>query len=135
MTEPIGNKRFASTINHAIELANNGELDSAVQLLRPLVQDFPEAASVHGYLAWYLSELGQHAEATDHSEHAVNLAPNSHKASLMRFHVLRRSAKYIEAAEEMTRFLLAHPTAEYLELPKKWDVSDPRVSPDANGAR
>src|SRR5947209_265295 len=95
MTQPLGNEqtRFVAKMNQAIEFANGGQVSRAVQLLTDLLAEFGNAAGVHGYLAWYLLEMGRQEEAIEHSRQATKLAPNSEKASLIHFHVLWKAAK------------------------------------------
>lgn len=123
MTEPIGKDqpRFAATINKAIDYAEVGQLLQAVQLLTDLAAEFTEAASVRGYLAWYLLQLGRQEEAIEHSRRAIDLAPKSEKASLIYFHALWRAAKYIDALEEMKRFLTIRPSDVYANIIKEWE--------------
>jgi predicted Zn-dependent protease len=122
MTEPIGNdqRRFVATINKAIDMAEVGQLSHAVQLLTDLAAEFHEAASVRGYLAWYLLQLGRQNEAIEQSRQAVELAPKSEKASLICFHILWKAGKHIEALDEMKRFLLIRSSEAYANIIKDW---------------
>lgn len=123
MPEPIGTDqpRFATTINHAIDLAEAGDIAQAVQLLSDLVVEFGEAASARGYLGWFLLQLGRQEEAIEQSRRAIRLAPGSEKASLIHFQVLWQSGKYIEALDEMKRFLTIRPSQTYAGIIKKWE--------------
>ncbi|MCE9555455.1 MAG: hypothetical protein K8T91_19075 [Planctomycetes bacterium] len=130
MTEPKGNDltRFAVIINHAIALDKVGEVGQAVQLLSDLTAEFPEAASTHGYLGWFLLQLGRNVEAIIQSRHAVRLAPRSEKASLIHFHVLWKSGEHIEALDEMKRFLTIRPSEVYAGIIKEWQPNQDRTS-------
>ena len=123
MTEPIGDDRgrFAKSLNRAINIGEAGDLAQAVELLSTLVEEFSEAASARGYLAWFQLQLGRQREAIEQSRHAVCLAPGSEKASLIHFHVLWKSAKHIEALDEMKRFLMIRPSQVYTEIIKEWE--------------
>lgn len=89
---------YATAMNHAIDLAKVGKYAQAVDIVSNLVEEFGEAASAHGYLAWFLLELGRHEQAILHSSQAILLVPNSEKASLVHFQVLWQSGKQIEAS-------------------------------------
>lgn len=128
MPEPKGNDqpRFAMTMNHAIDLAESGNVEQAAKLLSDLLAEFSEAASVRGYLGWFLLQLGRYEEAIEQSARAIRLAPESEKASLIHFQVLWQSGKQIEALDEMKRFLTFRPSQIYTELINKWkpDLED-----------
>ena len=124
MTQQIGNDdtRIAATINRAIGLDQNGQVSSAVELLARLVEQFPKAAGAHAYLAWFLLHTDRRAEAIEHGRTAVELAPNSEKASLIYFHALWKSGHQTEALNEMRRFTLIHPSDEYSNMAKDWKM-------------
>jgi tetratricopeptide (TPR) repeat protein len=128
MTEPVRSDltRYAKKMNHAIDLAKAGNFAQALDIVSRLVEEFGEAASGHGYLAWFLLELGRHKEAIQHSRQAIALAPNSENASLIHFQVLWQSGKQIEALDEMKRFLTIRPSKLYTELICQWkpDLED-----------
>jgi len=123
MTKATGNDhpRVVATINEAIDLAANDQISAAVEHLRPLVMEFPCAASLHGYLAWFLSRTGRHDEAIEHSRQAVGLSPTSKTASLVHFHVLWECGQMLAAHDEMKRFLAVRPSEEYTEISRQWD--------------
>lgn len=122
MTQTTGNRdpRVVSAINQAINLAANDQLSEAVRLLTNVAQEFPRASSVHGYIAWFLSEVGRHGEAIEHSSAAVSISPESERASLIHFHVLWKAGRQIGAIDEMKRFLLIRPSEEYDKIIKEW---------------
>ena len=123
MTQATGNDdpRVASTINEALDLAATGRIPGAAQLLTPLVAEFPNAAGVHAYLAWFLLQLGRYDDAINHSSTAVTLAPKSENGSLIHFHALWKCGKQTEALDEMKRFLLIRPSDEYSKIIKEWE--------------
>ena len=112
-----------ATINKAIGLDADNQTALAVQLLTALAAEFPQAASVHSYLAWYFLRNSQLDEATEHGRQAVALSPKSEKASLIYFHVLWKSGQHVQALEEMKRFLTLRPSEEYINLIKEWKPS------------
>ncbi len=123
MTQTTGNShpRVVSTINEAIKLATNDQLSAAIRLLTTLVEEFPRASSVHGYLAWFLLENGRHQEAIEQSRSAVSLSPESERVSLIHFHVLWKAGDCTEALDEMKRFLTIRPSEEYANIIKDWE--------------
>jgi hypothetical protein len=123
MRQSTGNSdpRVVATINQAIALESNGQLLAAVQLLTTLARECSDASSVHGYLAWYLSQSGRHEEAAMHSSEAVGLSPASERASLVHFHALWSSGQHLEAIAEMNRFLTIRPSSEYNSIFEEWD--------------
>lgn len=128
MTRTTGNSdpRVVSAINEAINLAGNGQHSVAVELLTHAAHELPHASSVHGYLAWFLMEIGRHGEAIEHSRNAVSLSPESETASLVHFHVLWKAGRPVEALDEMKRFLAIRPSEEYANMIKDWEPSSLR---------
>jgi tetratricopeptide (TPR) repeat protein len=122
MTQVTGNDhpRVIAGINQAIEFAGRDEPLLAVQLLTDLVAEFPAATSVHAYLAWYLLQVGRCDEAIQHGRQAVDLSPHSERASLVCFHVHWRAGQFIEALDEMKRFLKIRPSEEYSRIIRDW---------------
>jgi tetratricopeptide (TPR) repeat protein len=113
--------RVVSTINEAIDFAANDQTSVAVQLLTTLAEEFPRTSSVHGYLAWFLLQIGRHQAAIGHSQEAVSLSPRSERASLIHFHVLWEAGQRIQALDEMKRFLMIRPSEEYASIIKDWE--------------
>jgi tetratricopeptide (TPR) repeat protein len=100
-----------------------------------LVSEFHRASAVHGYLAWYLSQIGQQDEALEHSRQAAALSPRSYTASLIHFHVLWAAGRRIDALDEMKRFVAIRPCAtEYRALLDGWrdeeDQDDGKIIDD-----
>jgi hypothetical protein len=115
--------RVISGINRAIDLAAQGEAVPAVQCLQSLLVEFPNVPSLHGYLAWFLSQIERHSEAIDESRRATSLSPQSETGSLIHFHVLWRAGKCIDALEEMRRFLAIRSCEEYMKIVRGWEAS------------
>jgi len=124
MTRQTGNDdpKVVAAINRAIQLDKKNQTSSAVALLSRLTQEFPRAASVHGYLSWFLLQTGKKAKAIKHGRLATELAPNSEKASLVYFHALWKSGRQIQALEEMKRFMAIRPSKEYSTIIKDWKL-------------
>jgi tetratricopeptide (TPR) repeat protein len=116
--------RVVAAINEAINLAANGQTLLAVEILAKVAAEFPEVASVRGYLAWFMAQIGRYREAVEQSQQAVNLEPESERASLVHFHVLWKAGNHIQALDEMKRFLLIRPSAEYTNIIRDWE---PRI--------
>jgi tetratricopeptide (TPR) repeat protein len=115
--------QVVSAINEAINHAANDQYSVAVELLTNIAREFPRASSVHGYLAWFLMEMGRHEEAIEHSQNAVGLSPESERASLIHFHVLWKTGRHMEALDEVKRFLSIRPSEEYTNMIKNWQPS------------
>ncbi len=116
--------RVIGTINQAIDLDAKDETALAVQRLTALLEEFPGAASIHAYLAWFLSRGGHFNEAIEHARQAVQLSQKSEKASLVLFHVLWKAGQQSQAIEEIRRFLAIRPSDEYTNILKKWEASE-----------
>jgi hypothetical protein len=67
LTQTTGNghPRVIEAIKHAIDLESKGQTGLAAQHLSVLLAEFPTAASIHGYLAWFLSRSGQFDKAIE----------------------------------------------------------------------
>ena len=124
MIQQTGNDdpKVVATINRAIQLDKKNQTPSAVALLSRLTKEFPRAASVHGYLAWFLLQTGKKTKAIKHGRLAAELAPNSEKASLVYFYALWDSGRQIQALQEMKRFLATHTSKEYSAINKDWKL-------------
>jgi len=124
MTQQTGNDnpRLGEAINRAIELDETGQTSAALQILAKLAVEFPRAASVRAYLAWFSLHAGRSTEAIRHARRAVGLAPTSEKASLVYFHSLWKAGRLKQALAEMKRFLRIHPSNEYSKIIKDWKL-------------
>lgn len=116
--------RVIAGINRALELGRAGQQDRAVAHLLKLLKDFPNAASIHGYLGICLLRLNRSDEAVFHGRKAALLSPQSEKASLVLFSALWRAGQHIEALDEMKRFLLIKPSKVYSDMIKQWDLDE-----------
>jgi len=118
MTQKTGNSdpRVIEGIKHATDLDSKGEADLAVQHLLTLTKEFPAAASLHGYVALFLSRAGRLDEAIEHGRQAIQLSPKSEKASLVLFKALWTAGQRIEALDEMKRFLALSASEEYAKM-------------------
>lgn len=126
MIQTIGNSdpRVIEGIKQAISLDHKGETESAIRELSALLKDFPDAASLHGYIALFLSNAGRLDEAIEHGRHAIRLSPKSEKASLVLFQALSKAQRYLEALDETKRFLALKPSEEYSRMIEEWKLSE-----------
>jgi Flp pilus assembly protein TadD len=126
MTQKTGNSdpRVIEGIKYATDLDSKGETESAVQHLLALSEEFPTAASLHGYVALFLSRAGRLDEAIEHGRQAVQLSPKSEKASLVFFKALWTAGRQIDAFDEMKRFLALSASEEYTKMIKEWNLNE-----------
>lgn len=126
MIQRTGNSdpRVVDAIKEAVDLDAKGETRLAAQVLAGVASEFPQASSVHGYLAWYLSKSGRPVEAMEHARQAVELSPNSERASRVLFHVLWRDGRQDQAIEEIKRFLGVRESDDYASILKKWEAGE-----------
>jgi predicted Zn-dependent protease len=120
--------RILSVIREAINLNAMEETERAVQLLTPMLSEFPEEPAVHLYLAWYLRGCDRFEEAIEHARRVVQLLPRSSRASLVLFHNLWKAGYKNDAIEEIRRFVpirsTERHTANYVDILKKWEAGD-----------
>lgn len=126
MTHTTGNRnpQVIAGIKYATDLNSQGQTEAAVQYLSTLIEEFPKAASLHGYIAFYLSRMGSLDKAIKHGRQAVQLSPTSEKASFVLFESLCKASRYIEALDEAKRFLALKPSEEYARMIKEWNLSE-----------
>ena len=122
MTQRTGNSdpRVIAGIRRATDLGSRGDLDAAVRHLLALTEEFPAAASLHGYVALFLSRAGRLGEAIEHGRRATQLSPRSEKASLVLFKALWTDGRRMEALDEMKRYLALRPSTEYTRMIREW---------------
>jgi len=140
MTQTTGNSdpRVIEAIKHAIDLDSRDQTGMAIEHLSALITEFPRAASIHSYLAWFLSGRGQFDEAIEHGRQGILLSPKSEKASRVFFRVLWRAGRRMQAFDEMKRFLAIRPSKEYSNMIKGWELSsgdDPDTSDEPREPR
>ena len=114
--------RIFEGIRHALDLSMTGEPGLAVQHLSVLILEFPEVASLHGYLSLLLVDSGQLDQAVEHGRKAVQLSPESEKASFFFSRALWANGEHIAALEEMKRFITIEPSKIYSQMIKEWDL-------------
>jgi len=95
-----------------------------VQLLSALIEEVPTAASLHGYVAIFLSRDGRLDEAIKHGRQVIHLSPESEKASFVLFEALCKAEQYEEALDEMKRYLALRPSEEYAKMIDEWNLSE-----------
>jgi predicted Zn-dependent protease len=126
MTQQTGNSdpRVVEGIKHATDLDSKGETELAVQHLLALTAEFPMAASLHGYIAVFLSRRGRVSKAVEHARQATLLSPKSENASIALFQALWKTGQHVEALDEMKRYLALRPSEEYSKMIKGWELSE-----------
>jgi tetratricopeptide (TPR) repeat protein len=113
--------RVMEVIRQAVELDQQNDTAFATQILTAVVAEFPGLAIGHSYLGWILSRGGRHREAIEHGRVAVQLSPQSEKASLALFRVLWGAGERDLAFEEMKRFVAIGHSDEYSLMMKEWE--------------
>lgn len=109
-------QRLMEVIRKAVEFDENGDSALALQILSAVVEEFPGLALGHSYLAWVLSRVGRHREAIQHGRVAIQLSPESERASILLFRVLWSAGETIQALDEMKRFMAIGHSDEYLSV-------------------
>ena len=118
-------RRVMEVIRHAVEFDEKGDSAFATQILTAVVEEFPGLAIGHSYLGWILSRGGRHREAVEEARVAVQLSPDSERASLLLFRVLWSAGERDLAFEEMKRFLAVGKSEEYSKMLEGWkEISD-----------
>jgi tetratricopeptide (TPR) repeat protein len=99
MTQTTGNSdsRVIEGVKHATDLDSKGETELAVRHLSALIEELPTAASLHGYVALFLSHAGRFDEAIEHGRQAILLSPGSEKASLVLFDALWKAGQHTKS--------------------------------------
>jgi predicted Zn-dependent protease len=113
-------ERVLGTIQQVIDSADE-ELEQAEQLMKALVEEFPEASVVHSYTSWVLSRQGRHREAIEHGRVAVRLSPESEISSVMLFRVLWSAGEHRQAFEEKKRLEKRGQSEAYALLMQEWN--------------
>jgi predicted Zn-dependent protease len=120
--------RILGAIKEAVNLNATGKAGLAVQLLAPLLTEFPEEPAVRIYLAWYLRRCERFEEAIGHTKRAVQMLPRSSRASLVLFHTLWAAANEQDAIEEIRRFLPIRRTdrytSHYADVLRCWEARE-----------
>lgn len=114
-------ERVLGAIREVIELDEQGQREDAERLLKPLVDEFPEASLLHSYMAWVLSRSGKHREAIEHGRVAVKLSPESEMSSVMLFRALWNAGEHAPAFEEMKRLEKYGHSEEYTRMMQEWN--------------
>jgi predicted Zn-dependent protease len=113
-------ERVLGTIQQVIDSADE-ELEQAEQLMKALVEEFPEASVVHSYTSWVLSRQGRHRVAIEHGRVAVRLSPESEISSVMLFRVLWSAGEHRLAFEEKKRLEKRGQSEAYALLMQEWN--------------
>ncbi len=115
-------ERVLGTIREAVHLVEESKASEAVQTMKALVEEFPEASIVHSYMAWALSQAGMHREAMEHGRVAIKLSPESEMSSIMLFRVLWSAGEHGQAFDEMKRLEKYGHSDEYAQLMQEWNA-------------
>lgn len=118
-------ERVLGTIQEAINLDAEGQLDLAEKWMKSLVDEFPAASLVHSYYAWVLSRQEKHREAIEHGRVAVKLSPESEMSSIMLFRVLWSAGEHQQAFDEMKRLQQYGRSEEYARMMAEWNEGQP----------
>ena len=114
-------ERVLGAIREVIDLEAQGQREEAERLLKPLVEEFPEASLLHSYMAWVLSRNGKFREAIEHGRVAVKLSPESEMSSIMLFRVFWSAGEHVQAFDEMKRLEKYGHSEEYARLIEEWN--------------
>ncbi len=112
-------------IREAVHLVEEGKAAEAVQTMKMLVEEFPEASLVHSYMAWVLSQAGVHREAIEHGRVGIKLSPESEMSSILLFRVLWGAGEHGQAFDEMKRLEKYGHSEEYARMMQEWNENKP----------
>ncbi len=118
-------ERVLGTIREAVHLVDERKSPEAVQTMKMLLEEFPEASLVHSYTAWVLSQAGLHREAIEHGRVGIKLAPESEMSSILLFRVLWGAGEPGQAFDEMKRLEKYGHSEEYARLMQEWNEIKP----------
>jgi predicted Zn-dependent protease len=113
-------EKVLGAIREVIDLDGQDQHEEAEALLKPLVDEFPQASLLHSYMAWIQSRSGKHREAIEHGRIAIKLSPESEMSSLMFFRVLWSAGEHAQAFDEMKRLEKYGHSEEYARLMAEW---------------
>lgn len=116
MSNLIHNSAFRKKFDRAIRLNKEGRASESISLLESLRKQFPESASVAGYLGGIYFEQAQYTRSIACFKKAVQFSPVSELASVGLFHSLWAAGKTDDALDEMGRFLSLAESKEYRTL-------------------
>ena len=117
-------ERVLGAIREVVDMDAQGLHQEAESLLRPLIDEFPEASLLHSYMAWVLSRSEKHREAIEHGRVAVKLAPESEMSSIMLFRAFWNAGEHAQAFEEMKRLEKYGHSEEYARMMQEWNKGD-----------
>jgi predicted Zn-dependent protease len=116
--------RVLEVIRAAVDAEAEGDAGFAELILSALVEEFPQSALAHGYLAWIFSHRNKHRPAIEHGRVAIQLAPTLERVSLLFFRVLWSAGERNEALNEVKRFTAIGHSDEYSRMLEEWAESD-----------
>ncbi len=118
-------KKFDAKFNEAIALKNSNKLEESLKIFINLTHEYPEYFLSYvfiGLLYWDLKKLN---EATGSFKKAIELNPNSQKASIGYFHLLWEQGKQDEAINELKRFLNNNEAKEHRKILEELENKSP----------
>lgn len=119
MSDSEGNLNSRSQLQFAIQKRDEGDLDAAHRVLKPLEEELQGSVfylTVLGGIYW---ELNSHEDAIEVFKRASHVSPTSEMISLGLFHCLWKSGDTDQAFDEMRRFLLVGYSEEYRTILKE----------------
>jgi predicted Zn-dependent protease len=114
-------ERVLGSIREILDLDADGKLEEAEQIMKAIVEEFPQVSLAHSYMAWVLSRAGKHRDAIEHGRVAVKLSPESEMSSIMLFGVLWSAGEHRQAFDEMKRLEKHGHSEEYARLMREWN--------------
>jgi len=106
----------ADSFARAMAMRDQGNLVSAIELIRDLINKYPDNCKLYyalGHLYWKAKRFG---EAVNSFESSIAYQPDMKHASLGLFHCLWEQGKRVEALDEARRFLAIADCEEYEEI-------------------
>jgi len=114
----------ADAIERAAKLYECGDAAAAINYASSFLEQYPDSAALHGYMAAALSLAGRLEEALVHAERAVHLAPKSEKWSVVLTRTLWKADRRDDAFEEIKRYLAISPSEIYSRMLRQWEVAE-----------
>lgn len=104
---------YVSRFDATIKMYRAGRVVQAIEALKLLALEYPNVATLHGYLGLVLLEAGNPQLASRHFEVATVFAPDNETASLGLFHALLEAGEKKRAVTELKRFQSVSHSANY----------------------
>lgn len=118
------NISVAEAIERAGKLYDSGDAAGAINYVSCSLEQYPDSAALHGYLAAAFSLAGRLEEALVHAERAVHLAPQSERWSVVLTRSLWKAGRRDDAFEEIKRYLAISPSEIYSRMLRQWELAE-----------